>query len=326
MEEKLIPYAKKYIWFQKPEEAVKYPRRVIAQVMNFGEYDDVLSLSELVGDDALKDVIKNAEAGWFNKQSWNFWHYKLGLAEIDQVPPLPKRFELTVNTIPVPLMSEKALLMLESETTNIIYHTLSLFEHNSATLEQSKLVILGHEVPELTTHETGQILRLQAGIKTLVNIVSDYEFDLSINTAMRLHKVIGYNEALEWGMLRKHQVHIGRSHYIPPNPFELPILAQDMARDLNKIEDVTLRACMTFLKYAKTQFFYDCNKRTALLMMMGELARHGYPPLFFLLENRDVAVSGILKYYEDNNPFEVIKLLTQTSVKLYENKNTSKRP
>lgn len=184
----------------------------------------------------------------------------------------------------------------------------------------------GHDIADLDPFAVDQIRRFQAGIKNLVSIIQDYEFDLSINTAMRLHKIVGHNEALEWGVLRKHQVHIGRSHYIPPKPFELPLIAGDLASYLDKIKDVTLRASMTFLRFAKTQFFYDCNKRTAMLMMIGELVRHGYPPLCFLFENRDQVVSGILKYYEEDNPFEVIKLFTQTSAKLYENKNTSKRP
>lgn len=90
----LKPYARKYIWWKTPEDAVTMPQRVIAQVMNLGDIDDVFALAKLVGDDALREVLQHAEPGQFNDRSWTYWHYRLDLAEVDQVPPLPvRRFE-----------------------------------------------------------------------------------------------------------------------------------------------------------------------------------------------------------------------------------------
>ena len=92
--EALKPFAGKYIWWKTPDEAVEMPERVIAQVMNIGDWDDVMALMKRVGDDALRDVIAHAEIGWFNERSWHYWHYRLGLAkEVGQVPPMPKRFK-----------------------------------------------------------------------------------------------------------------------------------------------------------------------------------------------------------------------------------------
>lgn len=90
-QESLKPFASKYIWWKTPEEAVAMPERVIAQVMNIGDYSDVLSLASLVGDEVLREVLTRAEAGQFNERSWAYWHYRLGLSNVDQVPPLPVR-------------------------------------------------------------------------------------------------------------------------------------------------------------------------------------------------------------------------------------------
>lgn len=87
----LKPFASKYVWWKTPEEALEFPRRVIAQVMDIGEHDDIQNLTRLVGDEILRDVIIHAEAGQFRPRSWTFWHYRLGLAEIGQVPPRPER-------------------------------------------------------------------------------------------------------------------------------------------------------------------------------------------------------------------------------------------
>lgn len=67
------------------------PERVIAQVMNIGDYADLQLIATLVGDEVLREVLTHAEAGQFNARSWTYWHYRLGLAEIDNVPALPKR-------------------------------------------------------------------------------------------------------------------------------------------------------------------------------------------------------------------------------------------
>jgi hypothetical protein len=83
--------AARYIWWKTPEDALAYPQRVIAQVMNIGDYDDVLRLSRAFSDDLLRQVIQQAEIGQFNARSWHYWHYRLNLAEIGAVPPLPAR-------------------------------------------------------------------------------------------------------------------------------------------------------------------------------------------------------------------------------------------
>lgn len=83
--------ARKYIWWKTPDEAMKMPDHVIAQVMNIGDFDDVQSLASQVGDDVLREVLVNAEAGKFNERSWSYWHYRLGMAKFDNVPPMPTR-------------------------------------------------------------------------------------------------------------------------------------------------------------------------------------------------------------------------------------------
>jgi hypothetical protein len=88
----LRPLAKKYIWWETPDEALEFPRRVIAQVMNIGTFEDVSLLMDMVGADELRQVLRVAEAGQFDDRSWHYWHYRLGLTESDAAPPpLPVR-------------------------------------------------------------------------------------------------------------------------------------------------------------------------------------------------------------------------------------------
>ena len=84
--------ANKYIWWKIPDDAVAMPKRVFAQVMNLGDYADVQMLADQVGDEVLSDVLTHAEIGQFSERSWIYWHYRLGLASIDHIPPMPARF------------------------------------------------------------------------------------------------------------------------------------------------------------------------------------------------------------------------------------------
>ncbi len=40
----LAALARKYIWWKTPQEATRQPERIIAQVMDIGDYDDVCNV------------------------------------------------------------------------------------------------------------------------------------------------------------------------------------------------------------------------------------------------------------------------------------------
>jgi hypothetical protein len=59
--------------------------------MNIGDYEDVQELVDFLGEQALRQVVSDAEPGLLNARSWTYWHYRLGMAQPGKVPPLPKR-------------------------------------------------------------------------------------------------------------------------------------------------------------------------------------------------------------------------------------------
>jgi hypothetical protein len=85
--------ASTYVWWETPEEAMQFPNRVAAQVMNLGVWNDLTELVEAAGDEYLRGVLQQVEAGQLDARSWNYWHYRLALAEYGKrpVPPMPVR-------------------------------------------------------------------------------------------------------------------------------------------------------------------------------------------------------------------------------------------
>jgi hypothetical protein len=76
-----------------PDEAMRFPDCVAAQVMNLGTFEDLTVMIEAAGEDYLREVLQRSEAGQLDARSWHYWHYRLGLAEYGKrpVPPMPVR-------------------------------------------------------------------------------------------------------------------------------------------------------------------------------------------------------------------------------------------
>ncbi len=78
-ERALLRFADSYIWWKTPEDAVRYPDRVLAQVMDIGTFEDCRAMRAAFGDERLRRVLRCAEPGWFRARSWAFWQAALGI-------------------------------------------------------------------------------------------------------------------------------------------------------------------------------------------------------------------------------------------------------
>ena len=88
---RLLGLAKRNVWWLAPEEALEFPQRVIARIMDMGTFEDIHELTGIVGEEALRQTLRDAEAGQFRPRSWSYWQYLLnGLAD-DTLPPMPVR-------------------------------------------------------------------------------------------------------------------------------------------------------------------------------------------------------------------------------------------
>lgn len=89
--EEWLKLARKYVWWQTPEEACRDPDRVIVQVMTLGVFRDVRWMVEVLGEERLRAVIRRAKGGQFDPRSWAYWNYTLGLARPGALPPVPQK-------------------------------------------------------------------------------------------------------------------------------------------------------------------------------------------------------------------------------------------
>lgn len=81
----------RYLWWKTPDEVAAHPELLVEQIMNIGTCDDVVALEEAMSVEQLRQVLTHAEPGQFAPKSWQFWHLRLHMTDIDNFPPLPQR-------------------------------------------------------------------------------------------------------------------------------------------------------------------------------------------------------------------------------------------
>lgn len=87
----LAELGQKYMWWAPIGDEPHSPKRVIAQIMNVGTYQDIRRLEAALGFPRLADVMVHAEPGWFSPRSWSFWRGRLLLETNLQIAAEPPR-------------------------------------------------------------------------------------------------------------------------------------------------------------------------------------------------------------------------------------------
>lgn len=134
--------------------------------------------------------------------------------------------------------------------------------------------------------------------RTLFRWVEQGDFSISAQRACELHAIAGKNEALAWGKFRTGSVTIAGTDYMPPSSEDLPLLFESLVNEVQLIADIYDRAIHVFLTMARSQFFYDVNKRMGRFMMNGLLLSEGYPAINLPAKRQLEFNNLMLKFYQ----------------------------
>lgn len=161
-------------------------------------------------------------------------------------------------------------------------------EGNTITLPEVRTLLDGTTVAGHRVEEAEQVLALAEAYNTLDALVGTGTFRLDKATSDRLHGIVARHEAIEAGSFRGEGVATGGGAVrlaaggivdgVPAS--ELPARWDSLMDYLSDpsagMADARLRALVYNASATRTQFYFDGNKRTARLMMVGELMSHGF--------------------------------------------------
>ena len=128
---------------------------------------------------------------------------------------------------------------------------------------------------------TDQLIALNQGNawRTLFNWIENDQFEITVEKVCNLHSIAAKEEALEWGTFRSGGVTIAGTNYMPPKANLLLDLFDQMVKKAFNMPDIYDQAIHLFLTMARSQFFYDVNKRMGRFIMNGLLLSNGYPAI-----------------------------------------------
>ena len=85
-----VQLARRYIWWQRPEETLANEVRLLCQILSRGTPEDYAAAARHFGRDAFVDAVDKALPGWIDDRSWYFWRRAFGMPE---TPPPTRRFD-----------------------------------------------------------------------------------------------------------------------------------------------------------------------------------------------------------------------------------------
>ncbi len=147
---------------------------------------------------------------------------------------------------------ERARHRFRAALPELIWNAAAL-EGNTFTLPEVRTLLDGVTVGGHRTEDETQILALSDAYNELDGLVGAGEFRLDKTISDRLHRMVARHEEIEAG-----QRFTSTLDY------------------LATIADPRDRALIYFAAATRTQYYVDGNKRTARLMISGELMSHGY--------------------------------------------------
>ena len=182
----------------------------------------------------------------------------------------------------------------------IVYDTVYL-ENNPFTFPEVKTLMDGVTVGGHRLSDANQVLNQAASWRELLRQVEAGDFAFDAANVKRLHALVAREEALTWGEFRNGRVSVAGTDHQPPDHTALDAVFQRGLRTLSSIAAVHERSIATFLFGALNQFFFDGNKRTARLLMNGQLLQAGHDAITIPARRKEEFNRTMIGFYDSRD-------------------------
>ncbi len=193
-----------------------------------------------------------------------------------------------------------AIQLAKREIPSLVYNAVNL-EGVAMTLPEVQTILDGITVGGHRISDQNMAINQANAWRHVFDLVAKDQFAFDRTTVLSIHKIAGQEEALQWGEFRSGYVSIAGSEYEPPAPDELNSIWQQIEHQIGQLNDVYDQAITAFLQMARSQFFWDVNKRTGRFMMNGILLQQGYPIINVPAKRQQEFNTLMLDFYDTNN-------------------------
>ncbi|QKF62737.1 Fic domain-containing protein [Campylobacter mucosalis] len=168
------------------------------------------------------------------------------------------------------------------------------------TFPETQMIISGFSVGGKTIEEITIITNLKRAWEYLFATIND---EVNLDYLQDIHRLVGRDVVLNFGFLRTTNVKISGTNYAPVLPVDYEVRAKidEILSSDNKL-DVALDM---MLYIARSQLFFDGNKRTAMLTANKILIQNGLGILSVSKDNMIEFFTKLVKFYETNDSQEI---------------------
>ena len=199
------------------------------------------------------------------------------------------------------LTREENIFLAKKKWDENIYCGMKM-ENRAVTFPQTKTILDGINVASVQLDDIQAILNMRDAWRYLINTIDE---PLTLGYICKLNEFIARNEALEWGKLRTGRVSISGTEYMPPIPQQRSA-EQELSEILNADTTDTEKALNVFVWGARSQLFWDGNKRTSLTAANKIMVKSGCGMLTVKDEYMTRFNALLVEYYNTGCP-DVLK-------------------
>lgn len=168
-----------------------------------------------------------------------------------------------------------------------------------------------------TTTKTEEVLFVINMKRAWQFLLDNLDYENSLMILREYNKIVGellFNYA---GEIRTIPVQIGGTSWEPEIPQTGIII--DMLKDIEKIENVEIRALKYFCCVARTQMFIDGNKRVAQLIANKVLIQNDIGIFQIPIERLEEFKMLLIQFYELGNDIEIIEFMKKYCIRRIRN-------
>ena len=190
------------------------------------------------------------------------------------------------------LTREQSLFLAKKKWDENVYCGMRM-ENRAVTFPQTQTILNGVNVPNVQLDDIQAILNMRDAWRYLFGTVDK---PVTLTYMCKLNEFIARNEALEWGKLRTGTVGISGTDYLPPVP-SWDTAEQELRDIISKDTSETEKALNAFVWGARSQLFWDGNKRTSLTLANKILISAGAGILTITDSHMEQFNTQLLNYY-----------------------------
>jgi len=183
-------------------------------------------------------------------------------------------------------------------------------ENRNITFPQTKTILNGVNVPNVQLDDIQAVLNMRDAWRY---VLASMDTPVDLDYMCKLNDYIARNEALEWGKLRTGRVGISGTDYQPPIPV-YDNAAQELKAILDSDSSATDKALTAFAWGARSQLFWDGNKRTSLVLANRILIEAGAGMLTINDKNMEQFNELLVAYYNTGDSEKLKQFLYETAI------------